>query len=78
MTGWRDGAVCAQTDPELFFPRAGDAAANARAKSVCAGCPVRAECLEAALADPSLEGIWGGTSARDRGALRAGTAREAA
>lgn len=40
------------------------------AKAVCAECLVREEYLSFALADPHLEGIWGGTTARERGRLR--------
>ena len=30
-------------------------------RGLCADCPVRLDCLEAALADPDLMGLWGGT-----------------
>jgi WhiB family redox-sensing transcriptional regulator len=40
------------------------------AKAVCSSCPVRAECLDYALADPSLVGCWGGTTERERRDLR--------
>jgi hypothetical protein len=42
----------------------------AEALAVCAGCDVRAECLAAALADPNLVGVWGGTTSRERRELR--------
>ena len=38
----------------------------AEAKSVCAVCPVRQACLEHALAHREREGIWGGTTERER------------
>ena len=44
---WFEG-LCAQTDPELFFPEKGGSVREA--KRVCAACPVRAQCLEHALA----------------------------
>ena len=31
-------------------------------RELCAGCEVRQECLDTALADPELTGLWGGTS----------------
>ena len=34
------GALCAQVDPELFFPEKGEPTRDA--KAVCAACPVRA------------------------------------
>ncbi|MGH8328620.1 MAG: WhiB family transcriptional regulator [Steroidobacteraceae bacterium] len=62
--------VCAETDPEAFFPDKGDS--TAAAKRVCAGCPVRAECLEYALQRGERYGVWGGTSERQRRAILAG------
>ena len=47
-----------------------DGAGIAAAKAVCAGCPVRAECLAAAMtASPAVGGIWGGELFSDRGEL---------
>ena len=68
---WREAALCAQTDPEVFVPPVGSSGEMAR--RICRQCPVTAECLEVALARPAEGdvGIWGGTSARERRALRA-------
>jgi WhiB family redox-sensing transcriptional regulator len=68
---WRESALCAQTDPEVFFPSVGGGGGAAR--RICRRCPVQTECLEVALARPAEGdvGIWGGTSARERRALRA-------
>lgn len=63
-----DGAVCAQADPEAWHPGIGQASAPAVA--ICRQCPVIAACLAHALADPSLTGVWGGTSERSRRQLR--------
>ena len=65
---WLDAGLCAQTDPEAFHPGKSDT--NTAAKRTCAACDVTAECLAYALADPSLEGVWGGTSVRERQAMR--------
>jgi WhiB family redox-sensing transcriptional regulator len=65
---WVEDAICAQTDPELFFPNKGGNPEPAR--RICAQCPVQAKCLELAILDPSLDGIWGGTTYRDRIELR--------
>lgn len=67
---WVADALCAQTDPEAFHPTRSDASAAAAAKKVCSRCPVREQCLATALADPSLDGVWGGTSYRQRQKLR--------
>jgi WhiB family redox-sensing transcriptional regulator len=71
---WRLDAACAQVDPELFFPEAGQVPQAAAAKAVCAGCAVRGPCLEAAVHGPQARddhsGIFAGTTARDRVALR--------
>lgn len=61
---WVDYAVCSQTDPEVFFPEKG--ASTADAKAVCRRCPVRTECLEAALARGERFGVYGGRSERER------------
>jgi len=66
---WMADAVCAQTDPDAFYPEKGDPCGPA--KAVCAGCPVAAECLEYALAHDERFGVWGGTSEKERRVLRA-------
>jgi WhiB family transcriptional regulator, redox-sensing transcriptional regulator len=62
--GWQDQALCAQTDPEAFFPEKGGS--TREAKRVCRSCEVRAECLEYALENDERFGIWGGLSERER------------
>ena len=66
--GWRLDALCAETDPEAFFPEKGGS--TREAKRVCTGCDVRAECLEFALSNDERFGIWGGLSERERRRLR--------
>ena len=61
---WQERALCAQTDPEAFFPEKGGS--TREAKRICSGCEVRAECLEYALANDERFGIWGGLSERER------------
>ena len=65
---WQERALCAQTDPEAFFPEKGGS--TREAKKVCVGCDVRAECLEYALAHDERFGIWGGLSERERRKLK--------
>ena len=65
---WRDDALCAETDPEAFFPEKGGS--TRAAKRVCSACTVSAECLEYALTHDERFGIWGGTSEHERRQLR--------
>ncbi len=70
---WWRAAACRGMDTELFFPARRDAAAAARAKRVCAACPVRAACLAAELAAPvgrAPEGIVAGLVGWQRTRLR--------
>jgi len=67
---WQDRALCAQTDPEAFFPEKGGS--TREAKKICLGCEVRAECLDYALAHDERFGIWGGLSERERRRLKRG------
>ena len=65
---WWFAGLCAQTDPELFFPEKGGSVREA--KRVCAACPVRAQCLAHALAHGERYGVWGGLSERERRRLQ--------
>jgi WhiB family redox-sensing transcriptional regulator len=73
---WQAQALCAQTDPEAFFPEKGGSARAA--KAVCMQCPVRAECLAFALEHDERYGVWGGLSERERRRLRSEPAAAAA
>lgn len=67
--GWQDKALCAETDPDAFFPERGGS--TREAKRVCRSCEVRAECLEYALGhEVGQFGVWGGMSERERRRLR--------
>ena len=66
--GWQERALCAQTDPEAFFPEKGGS--TREAKRVCGGCEVRADCLGYALEHDERFGIWGGLSERERRRLK--------
>lgn len=68
LLAWQDQALCAQTDPEAFFPEKGGS--TREAKRVCQSCDVRGECLAYALAHDERFGIWGGMSERERRKLK--------
>ena len=68
---WMQDSLCAQVDPELFFPEKGGSGYAAR--DICARCDVRAQCLEYALRTDQRDGIWGGTTEPERRRMRTGT-----
>jgi WhiB family redox-sensing transcriptional regulator len=69
---WTQDALCAQTDPDAWFPEPGEG--GRAAKKICNRCPVRNECLEYALRTNQQAGIWGGVGEHERQRLRRRTA----
>ena len=69
---WQLRAACRGPESALFFPptypeRKDDRdGREARAKAICAECPVRAECLDYALSIREPHGIWGGLTEAER------------
>jgi WhiB family redox-sensing transcriptional regulator len=63
---WTIAAACRGMDPDELFVQG---AAQNRAKTVCAACPVRTECLADALDNRVEFGVWGGMTERERRAL---------
>lgn len=61
---WQKRALCAQTDPDAFFPEKGGT--TRPAKQICKGCEVRKECLQYALDHEITKGIWGGLAPEER------------
>lgn len=78
---WQDQAACAEIGTALFLPDddSGDDRWNSSTytagKRVCAGCPVRADCLEHAMAMEGgsahqyRSGLWGGLTPNQRAQL---------
>ncbi|MBX7159555.1 MAG: WhiB family transcriptional regulator [Acidimicrobiia bacterium] len=68
MGSWRDHAKCRGLDPEIFYPQVEEVEEEdaAEAIAVCTACPVCEVCLEHALARREKEGVWGGTTPRER------------
>lgn len=73
--------ACADADPKLFFAPyelttatreqpSERARREEKAKAICGGCPVRAQCLDWALANLERDGIWGGLSPWERRELQ--------
>lgn len=78
---WRVRGLCLGEDPELFFPvgsiNSGPAMVQTdQAKAVCRRCPVTQRCLEWAVEMGPFEGIWGGTTERERRVLQLRPVRE--
>ncbi|ALF01425.1 WhiB family transcription factor [Mycobacterium phage LilPharaoh] len=69
---WQGQALCAQVDPEIFFP---DWGVNPReAKRICARCPVIDECYVHVMSfDHDQEGVWAGLTKRERRKIKKGT-----
>lgn len=65
---WQDLALCAETDPEIFYPEKGGG--TRAAKQVCRACPVRTPCLEFALEHDERWGVYGGLSPNQRKGLK--------
>jgi WhiB family redox-sensing transcriptional regulator len=77
---WQVRAACRGPQAAAFFPPASferkdeKEAREARAKAICAGCPVREACLEYALRIREPHGIWGGLNEGERKQLLASRA----
>lgn len=65
---WMEHGSCRGSDVEVFFPGRGTAAA-APARRICAGCPVRDECLDYAIENHEQHGVWGGLIREERRAV---------
>jgi WhiB family transcriptional regulator, redox-sensing transcriptional regulator len=72
---WRTRAACREVDSTVFFAPDGEpgpkqAAREARAKAICARCPVVRQCATYAIWSGERYGVWGGLSERERVAFR--------
>jgi WhiB family redox-sensing transcriptional regulator len=61
---WRQEALCAEANPDAFFPDKHESAKTA--KQICAACTVREQCLDYAITNGEGVGVWGGLSASER------------
>ncbi|HSK28010.1 MAG TPA: WhiB family transcriptional regulator [Jiangellales bacterium] len=76
---WQLQGACRSADPDLFFHPEGERGPrktrrDEAARSICAGCPVLAQCRSHALAVREPYGVWGGLTEDDREAIYAGAA----
>ncbi|MFQ6170971.1 WhiB family transcriptional regulator [Oryzobacter sp. R7] len=65
---WRLGGRCANDKTGAWFMDPRTPAART-ARSACSTCPIRAQCLSAALLYGEEYGIWGGLDTEERSAL---------
>lgn len=65
---WQDRALCAEVDPDAFFPEKDIPKVDA--KRICRSCDVQPECLAYAVRNGERHGIWGGLTEHERDALR--------
>ena len=66
-----DGALCAEIGSDIFFPEKETSGRDyALATKICNKCEIKQKCLEYALADPELVGIWGGVGWKRRQIMR--------
>jgi WhiB family transcriptional regulator, redox-sensing transcriptional regulator len=61
---WMDHAACRGANVSHWYPDTGDHATDAY--TVCAGCPVKTECLDHAIDTGEQYGIWGGLNWKQR------------
>ena len=76
---WQADGACTTQDTELFFHPDNErgpsrSGREARAKAVCAACPVLRQCREHALRAREPYGIWGGLAEHEREAIIYATA----
>lgn len=71
MDPFNGSQLCLKEDPEIFFPEDYlDLSHLSKVREICNKCPIIDGCLEYAVKDPSLEGIWAGTTPRQRIKIR--------
>lgn len=63
---WMLDALCAQADPDAWFPERGGSHRYATARTICHECPVLARCLDYAMR------MEGGVTAHYRNGMYAG------
>lgn len=61
---WQERALCAETDPEVFFAEKGEAQKVKLAKAVCSRCEVFDECQTDTLENPQQHGVRAGMTPR--------------
>lgn len=70
---WQEQGACWGSHSPIFFVDVKGVPGQrtaAKAKAICAACPVRVECLDFAITEGMHWGIWGGLAPRERRAVK--------
>lgn len=63
---WMDYAKCHMGDGITWFPEQGQRHLIIEAKKFCVDCPAKQRCLDWALNNEIMYGVWGGRSSKER------------
>lgn len=63
---WMRAGRCLKEDPDIWFPDPRKHVDNEKAKSICAGCPVKLKCFDYAITHDIRYGVWGGFTEIER------------
>jgi WhiB family redox-sensing transcriptional regulator len=67
---WTESALCARTNTDVFHPDKSELGMLSEARRICRLCPVATKCFEHAMDTMPPDGIYAGTTPRQRGQLR--------
>lgn len=70
FSDWRENAACRGVDLDVFYPSTTGPGQYDQARTYCASCPVRDDCLEDAVRRRDFEGFRGGKTPRQRQDIR--------
>ena len=72
-----DNPLCAETDPDMFFPKKNDSKTSKQAQELCQHCPEMVACREYVLKTSDIYyGVWGGLNMKTILQMRARINRE--
>ena len=66
---WMQKGKCRGLQTDIFYSEQGRRSINT-AKAICSECPIRQQCLDYAMRNQELYGIWGGHTEIERKKLR--------
>tara|TARA_Y100000361_G_scaffold152765_1_gene172992 strand:+ start:150 stop:443 length:294 start_codon:yes stop_codon:yes gene_type:complete len=69
LADWMKKGSCRGLQTDIFYHEQGHLNINT-AKAICSGCSIREQCLDYAMRNQELYGIWGGYTTSERSVLR--------